>query len=368
VHPSAICNPQLVTRMSDETHYQILGIHRRAPIEVIDAAYQRLQRLHQGEYMPVLPGMEVEETPAQAQWRRIQLAYDILSSPIHRPIYDDKLWNEARHAPPPAKTLSGKNILEPQGAWLSSQKRDDGFLFFRIGWSADFGKTQAQLEQAIPAADRLYSPETGQWRLVDRYDDLLAELFDNFERADQPPPQELPRPIYQRKEFTPTIRRTWQPWTGWPLVLIAVLNVAIGATLFFPANRQAELAAQATATAVVAANAARGFVNPGPTPTSTPVPVTVVRASLVYASVYLRSGPGTDFPSLALLDNQQEYLLVGRTIDNTWLVLSDGEQAGWVAAFTVTPLGPLDGLALFGAGDELPGFVPTPTPEPESLQ
>lgn len=351
--------------MSDETHYQILGIHRRAPIEVIDAAYQRLQRLHQGEYMPVLPGVTVEETPSQAQWRRIQLAYDILSSPIHRPIYDDKLWAEARFTPQPAKTPSGRSILEPQGAWLSSQKREGGFLFFRIGWSGDFGKTQAQLEQAIPAADRLYSPETGQWRLVDRYDDLLAELFDNFERANQPPPKELPRPIYQRKEFTPTIRRTWQPWTGWPLVLIGGLVVAIGTTLFFPANRQAEIAAQATATAVVVANAARGFVNEGATATPVPTPVLDTRAALIYTSVYLRRGPGTDYPSLALLDNQREYILLGRTIDNAWLVLTNGEQTGWVAALTLTPLGPLDGLAIFSAGDTLPAPVPLPQPTPE---
>ena len=366
--PNAIRNSQSAIRMSEETHYQILGIHRRAPIEVIDAAYQRLQRLHQGEYMPVLPGMAVEETPAQAQWRRIQLAYDILSSPVHRPIYDDKLWNEARLAPQPAKTPPAKNILEPRGAWLSSQKRADGFLFFRIGWSVDFGETQAQLERAIPAADRVYSPETSEWRLVDRYDDLLAELFDNFERADQPPPKELPRPVYQRKEFTPTIRRTWQPWTGWPLVLIGGLTVAIGATLFFPANRQAELDARATATAVVVVNAARGFVNEGPTPTPVPTPVVVIRTSLIYASVYLRSGPGTDFPSLGLLDNEQEYILVGRTVDNSWLVVSNGENTGWIAAFTATPAGAIDGLTIFGAGDELPGFVPTPTPEPESSQ
>lgn len=353
--------------MSEETHYQVLGIHRRASIDVIEAAYQRLQRLHAGEYVPVLPGVPVKETPEEARWRRIQLAYDILSSPIHRPIYDDKLWAESRHAPPVAETPPRKELLGTSGAWISSQKRENGFLFFRIGWSADFGETEAELERRIPEEDRLHSPETGQWRVVEGYDDVLAELFDNFERADQPPPRELPRPIYQRKEFTPTIRRTWQPWSGWPLVLIAGLLVAIGATLFFPANRQAEINAQATATAVVAANAARGFVNSGPTPTPTPTPVVVQRASLIYQSVHLRSGPGTDFPSLALLDNQQEYLLVGRTIDNSWLVLSDGERTGWIAAFTVEPAGTIDGLALFNAGDDLPGTVPTPTPEPESI-
>lgn len=350
--------------MSDETHYQILGIHRRASIEVIEAAYQRLKRLHQGEYVPVLPGVEVEESEEAARWRRIQLAYDILSSPVHRPIYDDKLWEADRRAPAGKPPPPGKKVLEPLGAWLSSQKRENGYLFFRVGWSAGFQETQAELERRIPAADRLYSPETGQWRVVDRYDELLAELFDNFERAGQPPPKELPRPIYQRKNFTPTIRRNWQPWTGWPLVLIVGLVIAIGATISFPANRQAELAAQATATAVVVANAARGFVNQGPTPTPTSPPVTVVRATLVYPSVNLRSGPGTDFPSIALLDNQREFLLIGRIVDNSWLVLSDGEQTGWVAAFTVTPAGPIDGLALFAAGDSLPESVPTPTPEP----
>ena len=356
--------------MAEETHYQILGIHRRASIDVIDAAYRRLQRLHQGEYMPVLPGVEIVETPAQAQWRRIQLAYDILSSPIHRPIYDDKLWEAARSARSARSTRprkvgdAGKKLLYPGGAWLSSQKREDGFLFFRVGWSADFGETQTTLEQRIPAEDRRYGPETSQWRLVDRYDDLLAELFDNFERADQLPPTDLPRPVYPRKEFTPTIRRTWQPWTGWPLVLIGGLLVAIGATLFFPANRQAEIDAQATATAIVAANAVRAFVNEGPPATPSPVPVAVVRATLAFPSVNLRSGPGSAFPSLALLDNSREYVLVGRTIDNTWLVISTGEQTGWIAAFTVTPASSIDDLALFAADDTLPGVVPTPTPTP----
>ncbi len=361
---NAIRNPQLAIPMSDETHYQILGIHRRASLDVIEAAYLRLQRLHQGEYVPVLPGMGVVETLEQAQWRRIQLAYDILSSPIHRPIYDDKLWAEARRPAPTDKDPVKKNILSPQRAWLSAQRRENGHLFFRIGWSADFGETETELERRIPQADRLHSPETGQWRVVDRYDDLLAELFDNFERADQPPPQEMPRPIYQRQEFTPTLHRTWQPWPGWPLVLIAGLIVAIGITLFFPASRQAELAAQATATAVVAANAARGFVNQGPTPTPSPTPVAVMRATLIYPSVHLRSGPGTDYPSLALLDSQQEYILIGRTIDNSWLVTSNGEQTGWIAAFTVQPSPAIDDLALFTAGDDLPGTIPTPTAEP----
>jgi len=350
--------------MSDETHYQILGIHRRASIEVIEAAYQRLKRLYQGEYIPVLLGVDVEETPEQARWRRIQLAYDILSSPVHRSIYDDKLWEATRRGPDSKKSASGKNILQPNGAWLSFQERADGYLTFRVGWSADFGRTQAELEDGIDAEDRSYDPISGQWRVVDRYDDLMADLFDNFVRADQPPPRDLPRPIYPRQEFTPTIHRTWQPWTGWPLVIIIGLIVAIGAAVIFPANRQAEIAAQATATAVVAANAARGFINQGPTPTPSPTPVVVVRATLVYPSVRLRSGPGTDFPSLALLDNQQEYILVGRTVDTSWLVISSGEQTGWIAAFTVEPAGATDGLAVFKASDELPGFVPTPTPEP----
>ncbi len=350
--------------MAQETHYQVLGIQRRASIDVIEAAYQRLKRLHQGEYIPVLPGVEMQESPEQAHWRRIQLAYDILSSPVHRPIYDDKLWEAARHAPLVNTRDDAKKLLNPNGAWLSAQKRADGFVIFRVGWSADFSETQATLEQQIPGEDRVYSPETGQWRVVDRYDDLLAELFDNFERADQPPPAEMPRPIYQRQEFTPTIRRTWEPWTGWPLVLIAGLVVAIGATLFFPANRQAAIDAQATATAVVAANAVRSFVNQGATATPVSTPVVVVRAALVYGSVYLRSGPGTDYPSLAVLDNQQEYTLVGRTIDNSWLIISTGEQTGWIAAFTLAPTGPVDGLAIYAATDPLPDPVPAPTPEP----
>lgn len=353
--------------MSDETHYQILGIRRRASIEVIEAAYQRLQRLNQGEYMPVLPGAVVDETSGQARWRRIQLAYDILSSPVHRPIYDDKLWREERFAPPPERKPPSRKFLDPRGAWLSSQKRADGFLFFRVGWSADFGKTQEELEEKIPAEDRLYSPETGQWRVVDRYDDLLADIFDNFERADQPPPKELPVPIYQRTEFTPTIRRTWQPWTGWPLVLIVGLVVAIGATLIFPANRQAEIAAQATATAQIAANAARIFVNPGAVATVAPrlpLPTNFVTTTLAFPSVNLRSGPGTDYPSLAMFDNSQDYFLIGRTIDNAWLVISSGEKVGWIAAFTVTPGGAINDLPIFTVGDDIPGFLPTSTPEP----
>jgi curved DNA-binding protein CbpA len=284
--------------MSHETHYQILGIRRRASIEVIEAAYQRLQRLNQGEYVPVLPGAVVDETSDQARWRRIQLAYDILSSPVHRPIYDDKLWREERFGPKPAKKAPSRKFLDPLGAWLSSQKRADGFLFFRVGWSADFGKTQAELEKNIPAEDRLYSPETGQWRIVDRYDDLLDELFDNFERADQPPPKDLPRPIYQRKGIIPTIRRTWEPWTGWPLVLIAGLVVSIGATLIFPANRQADPAAQATATAAVAVNAIRTFNDPVITPSrpSSLPPLAVVTATLAFSICQSAQRPRNRLP------------------------------------------------------------------------
>lgn len=351
--------------MPEETYYQVLGVHPSAPPDVIEAAYRRLQRIHGKEYVPVLVDGLPDDAPLDPEnrrWLRIQEAYEVLASPSRRNAYDASL-RESRPASLPRYDLAeARKLLESSGAWLAEQRREEDVIVFRIGWAADFTATRQELEQRIPAEDRQYTPDQGEWRVAAQHEDVLAELFENFEPLNAPPVPRLTAPVYPRQDFTPSVRRTWQPWEGWPLLVIGGLILAIVVTILFPADRQEEIAARATATAVAAFNAASSFQNAFPT-TPTPTPITLLRAALKYPSVYLRSGPGTDYPSLDLLTDEREYAILGRTPDNAWLVLATGEESGWIAAWTVEVVGALERVPVMKAGAELPQAVPTPTPE-----
>ncbi len=350
--------------MAEETYYQILGVHPSAPPEVIEAAYRRLERIYGKEYVPILvDGLpdDAAMDPEDRRWLRVQQAYEVLMSPDRRAAYDRTLREQRRESLPRHDLKEARKVLEPSGAWLADVRREEGSIVFRIGWAADFTETRRQLEQRIPPEERSYNPARGEWRVAERHEPVLVDLFDNFTPADAPPVPRLTAPVYPRWEGAPTVRRTWQPWEGWPLLVIGGLILAIVAAILFPANQAEQRAAQATATAVVVLNAASSFQNNFPT-TPTPTPITLLRATLQYPSVYLRSGPSTDAPPLDILSNEQEYMVLGRTRDNAWLVLSTGEQTGWIAAWTVQVLGALEGVPVMTAETELPQVVPTPTP------
>lgn len=352
--------------MSEQTHYQVLGVRPEASPSVIQAAYQRLVRQHQTELALTRrhAGLDVM-LEADAKLERIEEAYIVLRDPVRRQQYDEKLL--ARHASVESVALAhrAQQYLAESGAWLSRQRYEENEVIFQIGWAADFSAVRKALEERIPAHNRHFDAEKREWRVAVEHSSVLADLFDNYEAPDRPPPPRLPLPIYKPPSITPTRHRVREVWEGWPFLIITGLAVAIVLTLLFPPVNERMVAVQATATAAALFELAQQ-APPGSFPTPTPEPTQAVFLSVSprHPSVHLRSGPGTDYPSLGFLNAGEAYWAVGRTPDDAWIVVATAEQIGWSAEWTLSIDGDLTALAIYAADAELPSPLPTPTPHP----
>lgn len=337
--------------MPNENFYQTLGVSPSAPQSVIEAAYQRLARIY-GAGRGEGGGEDLAATRTFAQ---IEQAYFTLRSPAQRARYDAQLrgqgTDEARR----------QELQEEatQGAWLAQQRHEEGEIIFRIGWAADFGALRAALEREIPPADRRLGA-SGEWRISAVYGGVLSHLFTNYEPQVFLPPHRFTAPIYQRQPYELRRYQVLTPWTGWPLLLLVGLALAIALVLAFPGPSEEELAAVATATADAQALIDQQSLVVDVAPPPTPPPAILFPAAVIFPSVNLRSGPGTDYDSLGLLTPETPLLAFGRTADNTWLVLSTELGMGWAAAFTLEVEGELSDLPIFRIGSPLPDTIPTP--------
>jgi uncharacterized protein YraI len=61
-----------------------------------------------------------------------------------------------------------------------------------------------------------------------------------------------------------------------------------------------------------------------------------------FRRVNIRSGPGTDFGRLDMLEPGETAPIIGRTEDNEWLQIEFEGQTGWVAYFVISVTGALD--------------------------
>jgi lipoprotein-anchoring transpeptidase ErfK/SrfK len=102
-------------------------------------------------------------------------------------------------------------------------------------------------------------------------------------------------------------------------------------------------------------------VLPTPTPTArvepaTPVPPTPAPPVIVAGAegVNVRSGPGTDFDRVGVLDPGAEAGVIGRYVD--WWQISYEDDVGWVAGWVVSAHN----------ADDVPDVTPPPTPVPPS--
>src|SRR5436305_2045285 len=67
--------------MADEDHYQTLGVARNASAEDIKAAYLKLARKYHPDKNP-------DDKTAKAKFQKVQAAFDVLSDPSKREMYD----------------------------------------------------------------------------------------------------------------------------------------------------------------------------------------------------------------------------------------------------------------------------------------
>lgn len=347
--------------MAIKNYYQILNVHREAPQAVIEAAYQRLLRIH---------GAATANPHLDQRMQEIEEAYTVLRSPLRRKNYDAE-WTAWQNGSG-SKRRNGVSLQKPEevDAWLSYQQHTDHEeIVFRIGWAADFGITVKALQSRIPVSDRHYDPASHEWRIGLRYEPVLKDLFDNYEAIDDPPPQELPRPIYPRRPPPPRKRNWQQAAQGWLVVILVVALLAVlGDQLLRPGNRENNrlAAVDIAATATSRIKLTRQAITPFPTATPLPtVPVTL-DASPRYASVHVRTGPGTEYDSLGYIFQGQTYPVVGRTADQSWVVVSTDETVGWSAEWTLTINGDVSTLAVYAADAPLPETLPTATPAAEA--
>ncbi len=332
-------------------YYQILGVNRNATQEVLDAAYRRQVRLHTGEHLNDV-ALVVGTEPSDPFLARLDEAYRQLSNPLKRWTHDEEL-QEAQHHPVTDKDLDqARKRVGASEAWLSYQRLENGSLYIRVGWAADFTAIHNALCNAIPNSGRAYNPRLNEWRINPAYEAVVAEIFSNFKRADvrNAPPQV--GPTYKGPAFRPSKQHIHRAWRGWPLLIICCLVVAIVTALLFPANRVVPVTAQATATALALVSSYPPLESNFPT--ATPKPPKSLSGRLLHPSVNLRERPEVDAPVLRLLNDQQGLRVFGRLEDSSWYAVTADNATGWLAAWTVAVEGEPDTLTIFAHDQPLP--------------
>ncbi|NLF79511.1 MAG: SH3 domain-containing protein, partial [Chloroflexi bacterium] len=70
-------------------------------------------------------------------------------------------------------------------------------------------------------------------------------------------------------------------------------------------------------------------------PTAEPTEFPGVASSVVYLTLNVRQGPGTNYPAVATLAQNDQVTVIGRNADNTWLAIRLDGGAAWVIAESV---------------------------------
>ncbi len=86
---------------------------------------------------------------------------------------------------------------------------------------------------------------------------------------------------------------------------------------------------------------------PEPTPTATFTPVPVPRVGAESQELNVRQGPGTNYPVVGRMAQQESAIVLGRNEAGSWwqVILEDGTE-GWVVASLVETNGPMDAVEI----------------------
>jgi DnaJ-class molecular chaperone len=81
-----------VDEVPESTHYQTLGVHRKASVATIKRAYRGLVMQHHPDHH-----QGASRHSAEARMKQINAAYSVLRSPAHREKYDASLDPRSTH-------------------------------------------------------------------------------------------------------------------------------------------------------------------------------------------------------------------------------------------------------------------------------
>jgi hypothetical protein len=130
-------------------HYQILGVHRQAEPEVIDAAFRAMARRHH-------PDRNAGDRSASERMRWINEAHAVLSDPERRRAYNRE-W-DAQHTPPPpvskrppapCPTAPQPKPPPPANPFAASTPPQPAGKERPKQWSSDLGRSVAFLVLAL---------------------------------------------------------------------------------------------------------------------------------------------------------------------------------------------------------------------------
>ena len=146
--------------MQFKDYYQTLGVARDASADDIKHAYRRLARKHH-------PDLN-KEPGAEARFKEIGEAYEVLKDPEKRAAYDDvgKRWQPGAEAPPPGWD-SGYEFRGGEDAFAGAAGFGEHSDFFE----ALFGRARAQARHRAPP------------RAQDHHAKVLIDLADAYRGA-----------------------------------------------------------------------------------------------------------------------------------------------------------------------------------------
>ena len=131
------------------------------------------------------------------------------------------------------------------------------------------------------------------------------------------------------------------------------LGPAVVATLIAEASKP-QVPISAVTVRLTATTTAAASPQSTPAPPATPA-ITGPAVTVIVEGANVRSGPGTDFPVVAGLYQDEQAALLGRNQSGDWLQLQLPQTTGWIFATLVQTTVPIA---------ELPLIDPPPTPEP----
>lgn len=88
---------------SKQDYYELLGVSRRAPVKEIRQSYRKLARKYH-------PDLNPNDKSSEEKFKQIQEAYDVLSDPKKRQMYDQFGFYSENYAggPPPGSAPQGE--------------------------------------------------------------------------------------------------------------------------------------------------------------------------------------------------------------------------------------------------------------------